>query len=150
MSTASMKTVPCYAPISQDVLCPEDYDLNAEISQFTEFRDDSEPDIDEEVLNDVDNDDSLFIGDHDEDIEDSSGEIDESDLELEPELSSNDRVFFAIPPLPKYPESFSKDDVLEKLNLFVKDHGFTLVTKRSVPIRKTWYFGWENIGNKNI
>jgi MULE transposase domain len=145
MATVSMATAPSYAPASQEVLCPEDYDLNAEISQFTEFRDDSEPDIDENLINDVDNNDDLFISD-DEYIEDSSeAESDDSDLELEPEPSSNGNIF-AVPPLTGYPESFSKDEVLEKLNLFAKDHGFALVTKRSVLIRKTWYFGCDRGG----
>ena len=47
---APFSTAPSNAPISQEVLRPEDYDLAAEISQFSEFRDDSDSDIDEEVL----------------------------------------------------------------------------------------------------
>jgi hypothetical protein len=58
---ASILTVSFDTPISQDVFHPEEFDLVAVISQFSEFRDDSDSDIDEEVLKNVDLDDSLLL-----------------------------------------------------------------------------------------
>src|SRR5205809_194496 len=101
---------------SQEVLHPEEYDLAAVISQFSEFRDDSEPDINEEVLKKIDLDDNLFVSDHDEDIGDFSEESDlESDPEFKPEPKSESEykydIFFAVSSLTSYPESLSSKEV---------------------------------------
>ena len=37
LSTAPLSTAPSNSPLSQEVLRPEDYDLAAEISQFSAF-----------------------------------------------------------------------------------------------------------------
>ena len=122
--------------MSQEVLRPEDYKLAAEISQFSAFQDDWALDHADE-LQDLDQDDGLFVSDLDTEEKDSTDDSD-CDLELESDDDSNadsdsDEVCFALPPLTDYPRSFSKNEVLEKLNLFTKDHGFTLVIKTSNP-----------------
>ena len=90
-------------------------------------------DIDEEVLQEIDQDESLFISDHDTDLGDFSEESDleseaESELESEPESD----VFFVISPLTGYLMSLFHNELLEKLNVFAKEHDFALVTKSSV------------------
>jgi hypothetical protein len=112
------------------------------ISQFSEFQDDSEPDINEEVLQEIDQDERLFMNDHDTNLEDFS---EESNLEPKPkpedksesESESESGVFFAIPPLTGYSNSLSASEILEKLNLFAKHHEFALVMKNSVLKQKT-------------
>ena len=69
--TVPFSTAPSDTLISQEVPHSEDYDLAAVLSQFSEFRDNSESDIDEEGLKDINLDDSLFVSDRDEDLGDS-------------------------------------------------------------------------------
>ena len=96
--------------------------------------------VSEEVLQKIDQDDSLFVSDHDEDLEDF---LKESDLEdksedkPEPESGSESGVSFAVPPLTGYSDILSANEILEKLNLFAKHHEFALVTKNSILKRKT-------------
>ena len=75
------------------------------------------------------------MSDHDTDLEDFS---EESDLESEfkdkseSESDSESGVFFVISLLTDYLNSLSVSEILEKLNLFAKNHGFALVMKNSV------------------
>jgi hypothetical protein len=63
MEQAPLSTALSHAPTSQEVLQPEDYNLAAEISQFSEFRD---KDWESDLINNpnfkaLDQEDSLFL-----------------------------------------------------------------------------------------
>src|SRR5438045_3743356 len=94
ISTVSFSTASSDASISQEILCLKEYDLAIVINQFPEFRDDFKPDIDEEVLKNVDQDDSLFVSNHDEDLENFPEDFffDEFDSEFNSESDSESDV----------------------------------------------------------
>ena len=146
---ALFSTASSDAPISQEVLQPEDYDLAAEISQFSAFQDDWSLDQADKLklqkLQNLDQDDSLFMSDldaNDENIKNFANDFSDFDLELESdvnvgfnldldtELDTNE-ICFALSFLTDYSRSFSRNEILEKLNLFAKDHEFALVIKTS-------------------
>ena len=149
LSTAPLSITPSNSPLLQEVLRPEDYDLAAEISQFSAFRDDWGLDQADELelqeLQDLDQDDSLFMGDLDADdgnIKDFADDFSDFDLELESDINVGfnldlntkldiNEVCFALSLLINYSRSFSRNEILEKLNLFAKDHEFALVIKTS-------------------
>jgi hypothetical protein len=91
--------------------------------------------IDKSNFEAIDQEDSPFINDldaNDENIEDSSDKL--SDQELDPELDfqyDSDEICFALPPLTEYPDSFSRNEILEKLNLFAENHSFAPVARIS-------------------
>ena len=68
-----------------------------------------------------------------------------SNLDLDTKLDTNE-VRFALSSLTGYSRSFSRNEVLEKLNLFAKDHGFALVIKTSNPKQGIWYFSCDQHG----
>ena len=147
VSTAPVSTAPAYAPASQEVLRPEDYDLAAEISQFTEFINNNwESDLANKFKFNIDNkDDSLFMSKFNFDSNsNSNSDIDDEDDNENPDLDS--LISFALPPLTGYTRDLSKNEILSKLNTFAKDHGFALVTRTSKSQRKVWYFGCDQCG----
>jgi hypothetical protein len=152
-STASLNTL-----ISQEVLHPKEYNLAAEISQFSKFQDNWSEDLANEFKIQLDNqdDDSLLEDDPDseadskddggddsrDDGDDSKDNEDDSKDDSRDDSKDDDKddnkvsIFFALPSLTGYPRELSKDDVLRKLNFFAKKHGFALVTQSSKSKKK--------------
>ena|SRR5436190_1347111 len=122
-------TVPLNVSISQEVLHPEEYDLIAKISQFSEFQDNWE-DLADEFRIQLNNQDDDGLLDDDRLLEDNSNSEDngEDDGENNGEDDSEDNdedngednskvpISFALPSLTGYPRKLSKSDVLRELN----------------------------------
>ncbi len=151
-STTSFSTAQSHSPISQEVLHLKEYDLAAEINQFSAFQDDWKSDfsntdlVDDNKFNSQpDNEDSYLFNENARDSADKS----DCDLDLDVNCENADdldnninvktEVFFALLSL-IYSASFSKNEVLKKLNLFKKDHDFALVIWTSNSKQSTWYF----------
>src|SRR6266487_3395632 len=83
-------TTPLNAPISQEVLHPEEYDLAAEISQFSEFQDNWGEDLANEFKIQLDDQDDNSLLEDDPDSEADSEDDGKDDGEDDGEDDSKD------------------------------------------------------------